>query len=710
MKRLSMTFMVALAVLAMSCKKNGNEDLTQGPGFRAAVETQTGDSKTHLVPNAGGGGVVWDANDAIMVLNGNNTAKEFTTNGEVTDGYAEFQSDAAESFYQGSYTAYYPSSIYTSPGRVTLPETQTYAENSFGKGFNPMVACATDETLEFRNLCGILALQLTGSCTVTSIRITAKGGEKLWGTGNVTMDGTGSAMTPTLGELTGGTSTLTLNCGTGVTLSGTATTFCFVLPAGALASGFDVLLTDSNDKVWKRSASAGHNTEIIRSNIKTMAELPVVPQDPITPDVNIAYHCSSYCATCSYTVDGEVYMDGAEPGTFPCEFGIVYSETDDTPTIEEGASKIIVHSFSDEAIHFYWTEEDGDLGADFTIDFAEFPEEKTYYVRVYAIIEGTSYSGTRTVFTEVPKPLPSNWVDGKNPHPFTVGPGADLEFGTPDDRKVYFSQGNLQYIGSAAVPYWKFADHQFDIFGLNQSDTDAANIDRDLFGFGTSGWDNGNVCYQPYSTSTVNDEYGPKDYSVPYDNIDWGVYCTIINGGSNSWRTLSYDVDDDYYSEWHNLIRERPNYKSLRREGKVVCTPGWFLLPDDWDWNKVSPKCKELWDHGSIEAAYNFMIYSYSEWSEMEAEGALFLPAAGVREGTIVYGFNDYEDDPVYHDVPYGVYWSTKLYEDYWGQGAQGANVFYFGDDSDGPFSIGSKLFWYGCSVRLVSDVAPTTK
>ena len=32
---------------------------------------------------------------------------------------------------------------------------------------------------------------------------------------------------------------------------------------------------------------------------------------------------------------------------------------------------------------------------------------------------------------------------------------------------VQFSKGNLQYIGSASTPYWKFADNQWDYLGTS---------------------------------------------------------------------------------------------------------------------------------------------------------------------------------------------------------------------------------------------------
>ena len=63
------------------------------------------------------------------------------------------------------------------------------------------------------------------------------------------------------------------------------------------------------------------------------------------------------------------------------------------------------------------------------------------------------------------------------------------EFSVSATQTVRFSQGNLQYIGSAATPYWKFAESQWDYLGTSNGHkgTDV-NVDRDLFRWGASGY------------------------------------------------------------------------------------------------------------------------------------------------------------------------------------------------------------------------------
>ena len=74
-------------------------------------------------------------------------------------------------------------------------------------------------------------------------------------------------------------------------------------------------------------------------------------------------------------------------------------------------------------------------------------------------------------------------------------------FSVSTSKQVWFSQGNLQYIGSVGTPYWKFAENQWDYLGTTTGQNSSNhNVDRDLFGWGTSGWYNGNVYYMPFDT------------------------------------------------------------------------------------------------------------------------------------------------------------------------------------------------------------------
>ncbi len=267
-----------------------------------------------------------------------------------------------------------------------------------------------------------------------------------------------------------------------------------------------------------------------------------------------------------------------------------------------------------------------------------------------------------------PGTTPTGAVSGK----FTINDNGD---------RVYFSQGNLQYIGSAALPYWKFADSQWDYFGTTTGqNSDDQNVDRDLFGWGTSGYNHGAVCYQPWSTSTNYSDYsayGEWDANL-YDQTgqaDWG-YNAISNGGNaeGQWRTLTY-------SEWQYVCYIRPTLSGIRYVMATVNNVGGvILLPNDWE--------ASIYDlNGANGGNYESNTITAADWTNMfEANGAVFLPAASGRYETSVWegGY-------------YGTYWSSSR--------------FYYGSDSAYSLNFDSDYLeihgysrYYGFPVRLVRD------
>lgn len=227
-------------------------------------------------------------------------------------------------------------------------------------------------------------------------------------------------------------------------------------------------------------------------------------------------------------------------------------------------------------------------------------------------------------------------------------------FSVDQNRHVFFSQGNLQYIGSAPAPYWKFAENQWDYFGETTGQgSESQTVDRDLFGWGTSGWDNGNTYYQPWSTGEgVNEQgygYGPTngtnytyDLAGTYSNADWG-HNAISNGGNtpDQWRTLTKN-------EWVFLFNTRGTTSCIRyAKAMVNGVNGVILLPDDW-----SAEYYALNSPNTINASFTTNIVTDAQWITLEQHGAVFLPAAGYRSGTLVDQMNSH-----------GYYWSASYYD-----------------------------------------------
>ncbi len=237
-----------------------------------------------------------------------------------------------------------------------------------------------------------------------------------------------------------------------------------------------------------------------------------------------------------------------------------------------------------------------------------------------------------TNFIEMCDTVPTGAINGK----FTINADGD---------QVYFSQGNLQY--QASTNTWKFAENQYDYVGSDNSNI-SSTYDGwiDLFGWGTSGYNHGANCYQPWSISRFYDNY--YAYSDSYYNLndqtgqaDWG-YNPISNGCNqpNQWRTLT-----NY--EWWFLLYQRTTTSGIRYvKACVNGVNGVILLPDDWSTDIYS-----LSNTNNNEASFNSNVISASQWTTLENAGAVFLSAAGNRDGTLTNNVGSN-----------GNYWSASNY------------------------------------------------
>lgn len=242
-------------------------------------------------------------------------------------------------------------------------------------------------------------------------------------------------------------------------------------------------------------------------------------------------------------------------------------------------------------------------------------------------------------------------------------------------RQIYFSPGNLQAVIASGptnsynytASSWKFADNQWETIGNNPGNTTfAAGTTVDLFGWvGTSAsYDTYGLCTQ---TSANNAYYGTSTSDAL--KHDWGT-LTITNGGGYTWFTLTTN-------EWNYLFTGRTNASSRYGHGSVNGVNGMIILPDSW-----TLPSGLTFTAGNSAWANN---YTTVQWSQMEFAGAVFLPAAGSRNGSTVY--NAGSD---------GNYWSSSPYTSY----ASYAYSVNFGSGGLDPQS-----YYYrsrGYSVRLV--------
>ena len=247
-------------------------------------------------------------------------------------------------------------------------------------------------------------------------------------------------------------------------------------------------------------------------------------------------------------------------------------------------------------------------------------------------------------------------------------------FSVGANRWVVFAHGNLQY--NAGTSTFRFAPEQYDIIGDGNSHV-AYNYSGwiDLMGWGTSGYQGSN----PWLSSTVEADYGPTSGNIATTHYDWGVHNAIDKAGAaGTWRTLTS-------SEWDYLLNDRSATKRFAKVALSVngtTVNGLVLFPDDY--NLTDGLIYNQTNLG-YEGQDRSNILSLSQWRQMEAEGAVFLPAAGYREGTSPTEVGGT-----------GYYWSSSRV-------VGSARALRFADDN--LVFDSSPAVYYGNAVRLCSDI-----
>ena len=353
--------------------------------------------------------------------------------------------------------------------------------------------------------------------------------------------------------------------------------------------------------------------------------------------------------------NGVILSDG---GSQVLECGFYYGTS---PNPESSGRKVMSELVQESNFSYPFTSTDGNT---------------VYYVSAYATNDlGTNY-GDEIIVTL---------------HP--VGAINGL-FSVSAEKQVYFSQGNLQYRASDGS--WRFAERQYECIGEANSNISETYIGWiDLFGWGTSGFrdpsDPYNTNYHPFSTSIsiVNTNYNYCGYG-PSTNMgnpnltdsqyDWGLHNRIANGGELDWWTLSKD-------EWEYVLdkREASNVNGTANaryaKATVAEVRGIILFPDQYTHPLGIEQPFGINDQSSF---FESNRYTVDDWAQIESCGAVFLPAAGSRNGNTIgnVGIN-------------GSYWSAT------NNGSHYAYCVSFHQQYLYPaYNYGTRE--YGISVRLV--------
>ncbi len=288
-----------------------------------AVIDETDNTKTLLEGALGDGfrNVLWQPGDAIGVVSAQDNDKynyssveKFVATIEEPALSSEFEGAAT---FSSSYKAFYPYSETVRDSSncfiFNLPSQQKYVANSFDPAAAPMVAVANyGETFKFRNLCGVLALQLTGEEAVKSIVFSGfdEAGNLMKVSGEFEVDP--HQETLSVVPLWKSYGSVTMTCDKPVQLDPVnPTAFHMVLPAGTYST-FTVMIVTEDNVMLKQATKP---LTIKRAEVQPTAALMYV--ETVSVDLSKAGTANSYIVNDPglYSFDASVIGNG--------DFGII---------------------------------------------------------------------------------------------------------------------------------------------------------------------------------------------------------------------------------------------------------------------------------------------------------------------------------------------------------------------------------------------------
>ena len=235
----------ALAVITLTaCNKDLNkEELQPGKDVAFTATTESPATKTALNKNGSNYEVVWQSGDQITVVDAASNVGVYSTTSTTTKGDFTFESGTEAT--TAPYKAYYPAEIYNS-GTPTLPAIQTYVEGNISG--SPMYAESSTESLAFKNICGIIRLNVSTTQTGKKVRkIVLKATQGM--SGAFTLSSNVASVT--------GTEGVTLDCGaSGVEIGSTAKPFHIAVPQNTYTS-LSITVVTTDGEMQTRTSNTG---------------------------------------------------------------------------------------------------------------------------------------------------------------------------------------------------------------------------------------------------------------------------------------------------------------------------------------------------------------------------------------------------------------------------------------------------------------------
>ena len=295
MRKLYYTLLMAVLAISAGCQKDESVRIENGKSFHtiyASIEDEE-ITRTSLDEN---NDVLWSANDQISAFMGTDANTRFILYDGAGTKFGTFEdnstSQVSEPTAISANVAYYPynENITVSENNglftvsATFPATQTFsASGTFGSNTSPMIAVTestSDNEFKFKNVGSIFRVQLIGTATITKIEFSAEA--NLAGVCNITASNT----TVPAVEVIDGSTTIVLNCGTGVQLDAEEPTDFIVamLPVENVIGGIKISIYDNVGKKMVYTHKGEETIKFERSKAYTTATLTYNGNESATPD------------------------------------------------------------------------------------------------------------------------------------------------------------------------------------------------------------------------------------------------------------------------------------------------------------------------------------------------------------------------------------------------------------------------------------------
>ena len=236
MKRFIVITALAAITLTACNRDLSPEQPKKGVAFTATTESPA--TKTALNKNGSNYEVVWQNEDQITVVDAASHVGVYSTTSTTTK--ADFTFESGSEATTAPYKAYYPETVYNS-GTPTLPATQNYVEGNISG--SPMYAESSTESLAFKNICGIIRLNVSTTQTGKKVRRIVLSANQ--GMSGAISNAATLAADGYVAEVSG-TASINLDCGeSGVDIGSTAKPFHFAVPGNTYTGlGITVETTD----------------------------------------------------------------------------------------------------------------------------------------------------------------------------------------------------------------------------------------------------------------------------------------------------------------------------------------------------------------------------------------------------------------------------------------------------------------------------------